>query len=86
MATNGAVKINREKDRLVLFPYPRGKPFGVSLDLKKFSPAADPSRVKVGVLAAGDSRDLGPAEFRWEKDRLVISLGRAGAGRYVVQW
>jgi hypothetical protein len=86
VATDGAVKINRQKDRLVLFPYPRDKSFGVSLDLKAIAPAADPARVKVRVLAAGDAHDLGPAEFRWEKDRLVMTLGRKGAGRYVVQW
>ncbi|MGO9114687.1 MAG: DUF5696 domain-containing protein [Thermoguttaceae bacterium] len=86
VATDGAVKINRQKDSLVLFPYPRGKQFRVSLDLKALAPAADPSRVKVRAVAAGDGRDLGPAEFRCEKERLIISTGPASAGRYVVQW
>jgi hypothetical protein len=86
VATDGAVKINRANDRLMLFPYPRNRPFRVSLDLKTLAPAADPARVAVRALAAGDSRGLGPAEFRWEKGRLVISVGMAGAGRYVVNW
>ena len=86
VATDGAVKINRAKDRLVLFPYPRNKAFHVSLDLKALAPAADPLRVAVRVLAAGDGRDLGPAEFRWEKQRLVIAMGHAGAGRFVIEW
>jgi hypothetical protein len=86
LATDGAVKINREPRRLVLFPYPREKRFRASLDLKTLAPAADPARVKVRALAAGDSRDLGPAEFRWESGRLIITFGHAGAGRFVVEW
>ena len=84
VATDGAVKINREKGRLVLFPYPRGKRFRVAIDLKALAPYFDPSRVKVRALAAGDARDLGPAEFRWENGRLIITMGRPGVGRYVV--
>jgi hypothetical protein len=86
VATDGALKINREKDRLVLFAYPRGKQFGVSLDIKALAPGADSSRVKVRALAAGDARDLGPVAFRWEQSRLAIEMGSAGAGRYVVEW
>ena len=86
VATDGAVKINRAKDRLVLFPYPRDTPFRVSLDLKTLAPAADTARVKVRALAAGNGRDLGLATFQWDKSRLVITTGLAGAGRYVVQW
>ena len=86
VATDGAVKIDRSKDRLVLFPYPRGKQFRVSLELKTLAPTADRSQVQVRALAEGDGRDLGPAEFRWEQGRLVIPMGRSGAGRYVVQW
>ena len=70
----------------MLFPYPRDKPFRVSLDLKTLAPRADLSWVKVRVLAAGDGRDIGPAAFRWEQGRLVITTGLAGAGRYVVQF
>jgi hypothetical protein len=86
VATDGSVKINRANGRLILFPYPRNKQFRVSLDLKTLAPSADPSQVKVRALAAGDGRDLGRAEFHWEQSRLVIPMGRAGAGRYAVQW
>ncbi len=86
VTTDGAVKINREKRRLVLFPYPRDKKFRASLDLKTLAPAADPKRVKVRALAAGDARDLGPVSFAWEAGRLVITLGQAGAGRFTVEW
>ena len=34
----------------------------MSLDLKALAPAADPRKVKVRALAAGDARDLGPAD------------------------
>jgi hypothetical protein len=86
VATDGAVKINREKERLIIFPYPRDKKFRASLELKALAPAADPAKVKVRILAGGDSHDLGPADFRWEKGRLMLTLGKAGAGRYAVQW
>ena len=86
VATDGAVKINREPGQLVLFPYPRDKRFRVSLEMKTLAPAADPAKVKVRMLAAGDCHDLGPAEFHAENGRLAISLGQPGAGRFVVQW
>lgn len=86
LATDGAVKINRETNRLVLFPYPRNKAFRVSLDLKAISAGVDPAHVKVRALAAGDAHDLGPAEFHWEKGRLMIPMGRAGVGRYAVEF
>jgi hypothetical protein len=86
LATDGAVKINRAKDRLVLFPYPRDKAFRVSLDLKTLAPTADPSQVKVRAIVAGDGRDLGPAIFRWDNGRLVITMGLSNADRYAVQW
>jgi hypothetical protein len=86
VATDGALKINRAKDRLVIFPYPREKQFHVSLDLKAIAPAAEPSRVTVRALAAGDAKDLGPAEFRCERGRLLITAGHPRAGRYLVHW
>jgi hypothetical protein len=86
LGTDGAVKINREKDRLVLFPLPREKPFRVSLNLKSLAPSADPTKVQVHALGIGDAKDLGPAKFQWEKDRLVIPMGDPGVGRYEVSW
>ena len=86
VGTDGAVKINRETRRLVIFPYPRGKEFRASLDLKTLAPAADPARVNVRAMAAGDARDLGQAKFRWEGGRLMLTFGQAGVGRLVVEW
>ena len=86
LATDGAVKVNREKDRLVLYPLPRERAFRVSLDLKVLAPAADPARVKVKALAIGTGADLGPAAFQLENGRLVIPMGKAGVGRYLVTW
>ena len=86
VATDGAVKINRGAGQLVLFPYPRDKAFQVKLDLKALAPAADLSAVKVHALAAGTCKDLGPGDFRVEDGRLVLTVGKPGAGRYVIAW
>jgi len=86
LATDGAVKINREKNRLVLFPYPREKKFRVSLDLKALAPGAGLSRVQVRALRAGTQEDLGPAEFKPENGRLLLTFGVPSAGRYVLTW
>jgi len=86
VATDGAVKINREKDYLTLFPYPRDKEFRVSLDLKALAPTADPAKVQVHALAAGTCQDLGVVESKLENNRLTIKLGKAGAGRYRISW
>jgi hypothetical protein len=86
VATDGAVKINRNSDSLVIFPYPRERKFGVSLDVKALAATADLARLQVRALAAGDSHDLGPVEFKLENGRLVFAVGTPGAGRYVVRF
>lgn len=86
VATDGAVKINRETSRLVIFPYPRDRQFKLSLDVKALAPKADARRIKLTALAAGDQRDLGEVPFQMEKGRLVFQTGMAGAGRYAVRW
>jgi hypothetical protein len=86
IATDGAVKINREKDRLVLFPYPRDKKFRVSLDLAALVPSADPARAEVKAFAAGTQQPIGPVNFTLQNGRLILSLGQPGAGKYVVTW
>ncbi|MCY3019005.1 MAG: DUF5696 domain-containing protein, partial [Planctomycetota bacterium] len=86
VATDGSAKIVREKDRLIVFPYPRDKRFRVSLDLKALAPTADAGRVQVRALAAGTQQDIGAADFKVEDGRLVLTAGMAGAGRYVVTW
>ena len=59
LATDAAVKINRQADRLVLFPYPREKTFRVALDVKGLAPAANTSAIQVHALEAGSGQDLG---------------------------
>ncbi|MHB8901143.1 MAG: hypothetical protein ACYC6Y_20535, partial [Thermoguttaceae bacterium] len=86
VATDGSAKIERQPDRLVVFPYPRDRRFRVSLDLGGLAPSADPNRVAVTALAAGTGEPLGPGEFAWEKGRLVLTVGKPGAGRYAVSW
>jgi hypothetical protein len=86
VATDGAVKINREAGRLVIFPYPRDREFKVALDIKALAPKASPRKVKLTALAAATQRDLGEVPFQIEKGRLVFQAGMKGAGRYVVTW
>jgi hypothetical protein len=86
VATDGSAKINREKDRLVIFPYPREKPFKLALDIKALAPQAKTNRLKVTALAIGDQKNLGAAPFKIDQGRLALTVGQAGVGRYVVIW
>lgn len=86
VATDGSVKIQREPDRLVVFPYPRDRRSRIGLDLGTLAPAADPQRLQVQALAAGTQQPLGAADFAWEQGRLILTAGTPGAGRYVVSW
>lgn len=42
--------------------------------------------ITVHRLAAGDARDLGPAEVTWDDDRLLLQFGEPGVGRYLIRW
>ncbi|MGQ9731238.1 MAG: DUF5696 domain-containing protein [Candidatus Zipacnadales bacterium] len=86
IATNGSVKVNRSKDSLTLFPYPRDTEFRIALDLAKIVPGAQAKSAKVRALAAFTQEDMGDVEARTEHGRLVFDAGRVGAGRYVVTW
>ena len=86
VATDGSLKVNREANRLVIFPYPRDKTFRASLDLKALAPAAKGAKLQVRALAAGTQADLGPVDFKVEEGRLLLTFGKPGAGRYVVTW
>lgn len=86
VATDGSLKINREADRLVIFPYPRDNSFRASLDLKTLAPAAKRTKIQVYALAAGTQRNLGPVNFKLENGRLLLTFATRGAGRYVVTW
>ena len=86
VATDGSLKINREPNRLVIFPYPRDRAFRASLNLKALTPAAKPAKLQVRALAAGTQADLGPVDFKLEKGRLLLTFAAPGAGRYIVAW
>jgi hypothetical protein len=86
VATDGSVKINRHADRLIVFPYPREKAFRIALDMKALCPDARTGRFQVRALAAGTQRDLGPVEFRHQDGRLLLTVGKPGAGRYGITW
>ena len=86
VATDGSLKINKQSDRLVVFPYPRDRAFRAVLDLRQLAPAAKLDRIEVRKLAPGDQHDLGAAEFSLDGRHLQISFTPPGVGRYVVAW
>jgi hypothetical protein len=86
VATDGAVKINREKDQLVVFPYPREKVFRVKLNVKALAPGASLEHLRVRALTAGTQKDLGLVEGTRQGNWLVLTAGKPGTGRYVVTW
>ena len=69
LATDGSVKVNREAERLVLFPYPRDRQFRVQLDLKALATWPMPR---------------GPRCVRWPgkagriSDQSIVALWTAG--------
>jgi hypothetical protein len=88
VATDGSVKIARQQDSLVLFPYPREKRFRVSLSLPSLAAGstAELSRLQVHALAAGTQEDLGPEPFQVQAGKLILEVGRPKAGRFLVKW
>jgi len=46
----------------------------------------DLGSVHVRALAAGSQDDLGAVAHRVEQGRIVIEVGLARAGRYVLEW
>jgi hypothetical protein len=86
IATDGSVKINREANRLVLFPYPRDCEFTVALDIRALAPTADADKIRVHALAAQTQADLGLVPFTRDGDRLVFKTGLKNAGRYTITW
>jgi hypothetical protein len=83
IATDGAAKVERTAEGFTIFPYPREKKFRVSVVLPA---GAEQTRVKVRALTALTREDLGPVDFTFENGRLVLTVGKSGAGRYVVTW
>jgi len=89
IATDGSVKVNLEKHRLVVFPYPRGRAFKVTLNLPALAPdlkSVDLSHVRVRALAAETQAEMGAVPAKLEKGRLTWQCGAPGVGRYVVSW
>jgi len=86
VATDGAVKVNREARSLTVFPYPRDREFRVELDLAALAPGGGLGKLQVRALAARTQADMGPVEFTLRRSRLSLALGKQGAGRYVVSW
>lgn len=84
LSTDGSVKINRQPDRLILYPYPREKPFRVVFDLKALCPRGRDAEIQVRALAAGSDRDIGPVEFQRRDGRLLLTVGKPGAGKYAI--
>lgn len=84
VATDGSVKIQKDKNVLTIFPYPRDVTFGLRLDLNKLAPNASPDRLAVKALAAGTQKEMGPVDYELNKGILTLTLGLKGAGRYVI--
>ncbi len=86
LATDGSVKINKEPNRLTVFPYPRDREFGVELDLASFAAGAGVENLRVTALAAGSQDDMGPVAHELQGSRVEFRTGLKGCGRYVVEW
>jgi hypothetical protein len=88
IATDGSVKVNRAKNRLVVFPYPREREFTVTLNLPALLPSVkgDWSKAKVQALAAATQADMGRVAAQIAGGKLTWKCGGKGVGRYVVTW
>ncbi|MBU0611501.1 MAG: hypothetical protein KKI08_26730, partial [Armatimonadetes bacterium] len=88
IATDGSVKVNLEKSRLVVFPYPRDQQFTVTLNLPDLLPGAkgDWSKAQVTALAAGTQADMGKVAAKLDRGKLTWQCGGKGVGRYMVTW
>ena len=89
VATDGSAKVNLERGRLVVFPYPREQAFTVRLRLGALNAAAGkaaPGKVQVRALKARTREDLGKVDSTLTDGMLTFRVGLPGAGRYVVSW
>lgn len=84
VATDGSVKIQKDKNALTVFPYPRDKAFNVRVNLKALAPNAATDKIEVRAFAAGTQNDLGKIDYTMKGDLLTFTLGLKGAGRYVI--
>lgn len=88
IVTDGSVKVNLGKDRLMVFPYPRERQFTVTLNLPALLPnvKSDWRNVQVRALAAGTQAEMGKVEAKVENGIVTWECGGKGVGRYVVTW
>ena len=86
VATDGSVKIQKGKDTLTVFPYPRDVPFHLRLNIKALAPNATADRIEVRALAAGTQKDMGKINHELKEGYLTLTLGLKGAGRYVIAY
>lgn len=86
VATDGALKIRPTNRGLMVWPYPRDQAFSARLDLEAWTRRPQLDRLQVRLLAVGDERDLGPADFRVEGTRLHLRFGQPGVGRHLITW
>jgi hypothetical protein len=82
LATDGSVKVNRDKDQLTVFPYPRDRRFTVELDARALGLIGMPTKVQ--ALEAGNDDVLADIPFERRGDRIRFTVGAKGAGRYLV--
>jgi len=86
VTTDGAVKINREANRLIIFPYPREREFTLTLDMKALAPTARLDKLNIHGLAIKTQRDLGMVNYTKDGHHITLKLGAKDVGRYVISW
>lgn len=86
LATDGSVKINKEMNRLTVFPYPRDREFGIELNLAALGSGTAVENVRVTALKAGSQEAMGPVGFEQKGNRVKFQAGLNGCGRYRVEW
>ena len=70
LATDGSVKINKEMNRLTVFPYPRDREFGIELNLAALGSGTAVENVRVTALKAGSQEAMGPVGFEQKGNRV----------------
>ncbi|MFP4056916.1 MAG: DUF5696 domain-containing protein [Candidatus Brocadiia bacterium] len=80
VVTDGSVKIYKRGPASRILPYPRGKAFGVAIDLSRVLPGLDPASVRLRAVDAEGravDADAGTVDGRWL--RLRAGAPRAAA-------
>jgi hypothetical protein len=82
LATDGSLKVNRGKDRLVVYAYPRGRRFTVELDAKALGLTQAPNKIQ--ALKPLSDEVLQDIPFERHGTRIRFTVGQKDAGRYLV--